>query len=200
MKKILVLLSILLIAGCRSKSDQPQDGDIIFHTSQSPQSVAVQRATRSRYSHMGIVFITDGKPYVFEAVHPVKFTRFEDWVKKGLDGHYVMKRLKDENPLTPEGIQKLRQAALEFEGKPYDATFEWSNERIYCSELVWKMYDNALGIQIGRPQKLRDFDLDSPVVKQKLRERYGERVPLDEMVISPQAMFESELIETVRSR
>jgi hypothetical protein len=200
MKRALALLLILLFSGCRSKSDKPQDGDIIFHTSQSPQSVAVQRATRSRYSHMGVVFISEGKLYVFEATQPVKFTPFEDWVKKGLDGHYVMKRLKDESPLSPEGLQKLRQAAIEFEGKSYDATFEWSNDRIYCSELVWKMYDRALGIQIGRPQKLRDFDLDSPVVKQKLHERYGDRVPLDETVISPQAMFESELIETVRSQ
>jgi hypothetical protein len=31
-----------------------QDGDIIFHTSRSSQSLAIQRATHSPYSHMGL--------------------------------------------------------------------------------------------------------------------------------------------------
>ncbi|VTR45020.1 Orthopoxvirus protein of uncharacterised function (DUF830) [Serratia fonticola] len=44
-----------------------QDGDIIFHTSRSAQSLAIQQATGSRYSHMGIIVLRDGKPYVFEA-------------------------------------------------------------------------------------------------------------------------------------
>src|SRR5437867_163185 len=27
---------------------------------------------------------------------------------------------------------------------PYDLTFEWSDDKIYCSELVWKVYERAL--------------------------------------------------------
>ena len=34
-----------------------QDGDIIFHTSTSSQSKALQLAMNSPYSHMGIVFV-----------------------------------------------------------------------------------------------------------------------------------------------
>ena len=32
-----------------------QNGDIIFQSSQSDQSIAIQLATHSKYSHMGIV-------------------------------------------------------------------------------------------------------------------------------------------------
>ena len=46
-------------------------------------------------------------------------------------------------------------------------------------------------------QKLRDFDLSDAAVKAKMRERYGGRVPLDEPVISPAAMFDSTLLETI---
>jgi hypothetical protein len=60
------------------------------------------------------------------------------------------------------------------------------------------MYRRTLNLEIGRRQKLREFDLTDPVVKAKLRERYGARVPLDEPVISPAAMFDSPLLETVR--
>jgi hypothetical protein len=62
------------------------------------------------------------------------------------------------------------------------------------------MYRDALDLRIGELQKLREFDLDDPVVKKKLRERYGAKVPLDEPAISPQAMFDSAALETVPDR
>ena len=38
-----------------------QNGDIIFQTSQSAQSKAIQLATNSRYSHVGIILEIDGE-------------------------------------------------------------------------------------------------------------------------------------------
>ena len=72
--------------------------------------------------------------------------------------------------------------------------------RIYCSELVWKAYQRGLGVELGRLQRLRDFRLDNPLVRRKLRERYGAAVPLDEPVVAPGAMFDSELLETIAAR
>ena len=59
---------------------------------------------------------------------------------------------------------------------------------------------DALGIELGLRQKLREFDLSDPAVKTKMHERYGKRVPLDEPVISPAAQFESPLLENVETR
>ena len=174
------------------------DGDIIFHTSRSAQSLAVQRATGTRYSHMGLIFIRDGKPFVFEAVSPVKYTPLDRWIARGEGGRYVIKRLKNASSvLTPRAVQRLRQTAREFEGRPYDLSFEWSDDRLYCSELVWKVYDRALGIHLGELQKLREFNLSDPVVRAKLHERYADHVPMDEPVISPGAVFDSTALETV---
>jgi len=172
-----------------------RDGDIIFHTSRSSQSAAIQRATHSPYSHVGIVFIRDGKPYVFEAIATVRYTPLATWIARGDGGRYVVRRLKQAP--TPAQVAKLRKVAQSFEGKPYDLYFEWSNTRIYCSELVWKMYDQALGVKLGELQRLREFDLTDAAVKSKMRERYGTHVPLDEPVISPGAQFASPLLETV---
>jgi hypothetical protein len=94
-------------------------------------------------------------------------------------------------------LKKLRVAARRFAGRPYDLTFGWADDRIYCSELVWKAYDRGLGIQLGELQKVRDFKLTDPAVRAKMRERYGDNVPLDEPVISPVAMFQSRLLVTV---
>jgi hypothetical protein len=107
-----------------------------------------------------------------------------------------VKRLK--GGLTAAQYEKLRASAAAFVGRPYDLYFEWSNERLYCSELVWKMYQRALDLEIGARQKLREFDLSDAMVRAKMRERYGSKVPLDEPVISPAAMFASPLLEVVR--
>ncbi len=194
----LALLGGLIACGYANAAGGLRDGDIIFHTSRSAQSAAIQRATHSPWSHMGVIFMRDGKPYVYEAIATVRYTPLERWTARGDRGGYVVKRLK--RPLTAEQGAELRRAAGKYSGKPYDLYFEWSDGRIYCSELVWKMYRDATGLEIGARQKLRDFDLADAAVKAKMRERYGSRIPLNEPVISPGAMFDSPLLETIKAR
>ena len=191
------VLCIMTASCAAAPSTALRDGDIIFQTSQSSQSVAIQRATASPYSHMGIIFFRNHRPYVLEASATVRYTPLDDWIARGKGGHYVVKRLKDASALNAEGTSKLRSTAAQLLGRPYDLTFEWSDRRIYCSELVWKVYDRALHIDIGELQHLRDFNLDDPIVKAKMRQRYGNHVPLEETVISPGAMFQSPLLTTV---
>jgi hypothetical protein len=150
---------------------------------------------------MGMIFFRDGKPYVYEAIKTVQYTPLKEWVDRGEGGHYVIKRLTDaDRMLTPQGVAKLRQAATTFQGKPYDLTFEWSDSRMYCSELVWKIYDRGLGLHLGRLQKLRDFDLSDPVVKSKMKERYGNHIPMEETVISPSKIFSADSLRVAAQR
>jgi hypothetical protein len=65
---------------------------------------------------------------------------------------------------------------------------------------VWKIYDRGLGICVGRLQKVRDLDLSDPIVKTKIKERYGDNVPLEETVMSPGEMFSSDLLVTVTQK
>jgi hypothetical protein len=186
-----ILFACLVLSSCRAlPAAQLRDGDIIFHTSHSAQSVAIQKATHSKYSHMGIIFLKAGEPYVYEAIKTVQYTPLKQWIARGIGSRYVVKRLQNADKiLTPEAVKKLQKAAEAFQGKPYDRTFEWTDSRIYCSELVWKIYDRALGLQIGRLQKLNEFDLSDRIVKTKMKERYGNTIPMGETVISPDGMF-----------
>ena len=134
----LLLISCLLLAGATHAAPAVRDGDLVFHTSRSAQSSAIQRATHSPYSHVGIVLYRDGKPFVFEAIATVRYTPLAEWIARGEGARYVVKRLA--RGLTSEQAARLRAEASKFEGKPYDLYFEWSDARIYCSELVWKMY------------------------------------------------------------
>jgi uncharacterized protein YycO len=181
-------------------NDEIKNGDLIFQTSLSGQSKAIQLATDSKYSHCGIIYSENGQFYVFEAIQPVKTTPLDKWIARGKDGHYVIKRLKNETQvLTAETLQKMKREGNKFKGKNYDLTFEWSDDKIYCSELIWKIYQRATGIEIGKLQKLSDFDLTNEAVKQKMKERYGDKIPTEETVISPKAIFESELLTTVKA-
>jgi len=198
---IFIIKFILPIMGDHTPNHQEQqfqEGDIIFQTSLSAQSKAIQLATNSKYSHVGILFMDKGDWYVFEAIQPVKSTPLKQWIDRGKDKYYVVKRLKNaDGILKPEVLQQMKKEGEKYKGKNYDLYFEWSDERMYCSELVWKIYKNAANIEIGHLQKLSEFNLDDKLVRQKLQERYGENIPLNEMVISPAAMFNSKLIETI---
>lgn len=176
-----------------------KEGDLIFQTSLSSQSKAIQLATNSKYSHCGIIYSENGQFYVFEAVQPVKTTPLNQWIARGKKGHYVIKRLKNANQvLTARALQKMKREGAKFNGKDYDLTFEWSDDKIYCSELIWKIYQRATGIELGKLEKLSSFDLTNESVKKKMKERYGNNIPMDELVISPAAIFNSERLMTVK--
>ena len=200
-KAAVCLLAVLLSLSCnQADSYTPQNGDIIFHTSRSSQSVAIQKATGSPYSHMGIVYMSSGDATVFEAVEPVRMTPLDEWIAGGEDEHFVVKRMTDARGLlTAEALDRMTEAGRQYLGKPYDPYFEWSDDKIYCSELVWKIYKEAVGVEIGQLGQLKDFDLTDEIVKKTIKERYGDAIPLDEEVISPGVMFDSEQLVTVIS-
>lgn len=177
--------------------DTLMEGDILFQISTSGQGKAIQLATNSPYSHCGILFRENNEWMVFEGVQPVKKTALNEWIAQGVKQHVVVKRLKNAQAvLTPQVKNHMKATATKFIGKNYDLTFTWNDDRMYCSELVYKIYERGAGIEVGKLQKLREFDLSNPVVKAKLVERYGTKIPLDEPVISPGAIFtDTNLVE-----
>lgn len=178
-----------------------KDGDIIFQTSQSGQSKAIQLATKSKFCHCGIIFKKGSDLFVFEASQTVKFTPFDKWVASGVGSKYVVKRLKNADfVLTPDVLKKMKSINEQMKGKYYDRTFEWSDDKIYCSELVWKIYKRGADIEVGKLQKLREFDLSSEAVRTIMKERYGNKIPLEEIVVSPASIFDCDLLVTVQSK
>jgi len=175
-----------------------KNGDIIFQTSTSSQSIAIQAATNSKYSHMGIVYLEANEYFVYEASSTVKLTAINEWINNGLDGKYVVKRIKDsENILTTDALKRMKKMGEKFKGKGYDKYFEWSDEKIYCSELVWKIYKQAVNIELGSLEKLSDFNLTAKEVQDILNERYKGKIPYNEIVISPAKIFNSDRLVIV---
>lgn len=202
-KAILLLLTICaaFLISCgnsRPIASEFQNGDVIFQTSESEQCEAVRIATNSKFSHCGIIFIENGKKYVYEAVQPVKITALEDWITHGKGSKYVVKRLKkSEKQLTPEQLIAMKNYGKNMLNKNYDIYFGWSDSEIYCSELVWKIYKNGANIEICPTKELKEFNLNNPLVQRIMYQRYGSQIPYTEKVVAPSQLYDSELFETV---
>jgi len=94
----------------------------------------------------------------------------------------------------------MRNLGKSWLGRPYDLQFRWDDERLYCSELVYKLYERGAGVRIGAVRKAGDFNLASPEVQRLMAKRFGGRQAAfdpDEKVISPQAMFDDAKLVTV---
>ncbi len=175
-----------------------KDGDVILQTSQSQQCEAVRIATNSKFSHCGIIFNKNGKQFVYEAVQPVKMTPLEDWIQHGESNKYLVMRLKNASTLlNDKTLKNMKTYGLKFLNKDYDLYFEWSDTKIYCSELVWKIYKNGANIELCNLEKLKDFNLKNPKVKEILKERYGKNIPLNEDVVAPSQLANSNKLEVI---
>ena len=147
---------------------------------------------------MGIIYQNGNDFFVYEAVQSVKITELKEWIDRGQNGEFVVKRLKNsEDILTEEGLQKMKSVGEKYLGKEYDYLFEWSDDKIYCSELVWKIYKESFDIEIGELERFGDFNLSDKIVQRKVKERYGNEVPEEELVITPDRMFHSDKLITI---
>ena len=195
---ILVCISLVTLfpfSSCGQKSSVPQDGDIVFHESKSRQSPTIKLVQQSKWTHCGIVFHIGDKAYVYEAGGTVTFTPLNDWIARGKDKVYRVKRLK--SPLTASTVEKMKKVGAKYKGKHYDTLFQWSDSRMYCSELVWKIYSEGAGIELCKPKHFSDYPISLPPVKKLIKERYGDSFDPSEQVVSPQALYKSNLLKEV---
>ncbi len=167
-----------------------REGDVIFQTSNSGQSLAVQKATESKYSHVGILFQENNQWYVYEAVQPVQKIPLKTFISHGDQNHFTISRLRNSTSLTSSKVTQMKSFFEKVKGKNYDIYFEWSDKTWYCSELVWKMYDHV-GIKISEYEKFGQYNLEHPVVMEIIKKRFKNGVNQDEVVITPRGIYES---------
>jgi hypothetical protein len=153
-------------------------GDLVFQTSRSAQSDPIARATHSRWTHVGLVEVGRDGPVVIEALGKVSRTPWEAFRRRGR-GEVLVLRPRE---LAPAPLEKVAREAEALLGRPYDARFEWGDDRIYCSELVVKAYERGAGVVLGKRQRLGELDLRG--LEPAIRKRWG-RVPRELVLVTP---------------
>lgn len=186
------LVACSAVAGTRVLPDV-RDGDVVFQTSRSRQSQAIQLATDSPYSHVGIIEVTPKGTFVIEAIGKVSRTPWPAWKKRGVDGKVTIARPRS---LDSKQLAKVLGEARKFLGRPYDAKFGWGDERIYCSELVYKAYARGAGVKPGKLQKIRELKLTG--IEKQVIERY-QKIPWDLELVTPASVAEAPVFETIYS-
>jgi cell wall-associated NlpC family hydrolase len=169
-------------------------GDIVLHTSRSRQSRAIQAATESPLSHVGLVEVTPEGAWVVEAVQPVRRVPFAKWKARGVKGHILVLRPK---ALSDAQRQQAVAEAKAHLGKPYDWRFGWGDEAMYCSELVRKAYARGAGVEYGEMERLGSLQVAG--LEKPMRERYGQEVPLDLELVTPASLAGDARLEVVHS-
>jgi hypothetical protein len=75
----LAVLGLAVSSPTRAAEPALQSGDLVFETSASSQSAAIRWATGSRWSHVGIVDVTEDGVAVIEAIGKVSRTPWAAW-------------------------------------------------------------------------------------------------------------------------
>ncbi len=202
---ILVLVSATPVAaGGKRKLVRPEpvnlaeldlrEGDILLQHFASKLGSVIADVTDSQYSHCGMVVMQGGEPHVIEAIGPVRIIPAEDWFKQGHLHRFTQVRPRN---LTREQISKVRREAEKMLGRPYDIQYEWDEQKIYCSELVYKAFDRALGIEVGSRQKLGDLNwISHPLFITYLA---GGKLPLRRVMVTPESLVHSEHVKLITS-
>ena len=186
-KTVAVWLSALALAvSCRTRAAPAAEpalepGDLVFETSTSSQSAAIQWATRSPWSHVGIVEVAPDGAFVIEALGKVSRTPWRAWRRRARRGGELLVL----RPRALPGAQRLAavEQAKALLGRRYDPRFGWDDDRIYCSELVVKAYERAAGISFGRRERLGDLRLLG--IEGAAARRWGGPIPKDLVLVTP---------------
>ena len=175
-----------------------QQGDIILQEGHGGQADMIKRASGSKWTHVGVV-VKDkhGSVRVLEAVQPVKFTTVKAFVARTKT--FKILRLKNPVKMTPDILKKAEAYVSKQVNKNYDIKFGWGDDKMYCSELVWKCYNEILGVELCKPRSYESYNLDDPLVRQAIHKRFGGRqnVPKNHKVVAPGDIATSELLKDV---
>lgn len=189
-----LFLSILLISNFAIAANTPLDkvigeGDIIFIQSQSEQAPAIAEGTQSVWTHVGIIVKRSGDWHVAESVGPLQVNSLKSFIGRSKGKSYKVVR---NQKFSPRMLPKLYVALYKY-NQPYDIFFEFSDDRIYCSELVYKVFRDVTGTPVGRLQKMKELKLDGPYVSRLIEERLtaiGKELDFDEPIITPVGLLD----------
>ena len=204
MKKAFVIIGLILcvvgypfrsmlvevVTATKDPIEDVREGDVIFQTSLSQQSPLIKMGTRSTITHCGVVVMKDGKPYVLETQKTLVLTPLKKFIARGKDGKYWHKRPKLDNI-------KIKYSG--YLGKPYDLAFKFDNGKFYCSELIYDIYLNQLGIELCKPKTIDDYLILGshriPKIKRAMKKR---GITMEQYAVAPVDVFNSKELRFVK--
>jgi len=151
---VVALVAACALFGCSRAYEEPATGDLIFQDLECGDLCdAIEKVTLEQFavpgprlSHVGMIVVEDGVPYVIEAYPPKVAKRPLEEVLARLQNspprfvrRGAMKCMPSSNP------SEIARVAGEFLGRPYDDAFTDDDAALYCSELIQKIVKRLHG-------------------------------------------------------
>ena len=167
-----------------------QNGDLVFRRGRSIESQIVLLSDgNSDYSHAGIIYIKNKKPFIIHSVpgeineenELIKMESVNEFLSKEKATRFAVFRLENRlNSVTQEASDFAYECYLKkisFDNH-YDLE---SNTKLYCTELIWKAYKTA-GIDLVK-NRLRNINF----------------IVINKNMIMPSSIIESKYLKQIYS-
>jgi hypothetical protein len=143
-----------------------RDGDLVFRRGISVESYAVVQAGKTNiYSHVGLIVIEQGIPFVIHVEpgeagsrdQPVRKETLRSFLDPGRASRFAIYR----SCLGKERLDRVTSMAKRFyrEGCRFDNAYDLQDDRfLYCTELVFKAYregDRRMNTLLTRLERVR---------------------------------------------
>jgi len=205
MKRIAPYLFMLLfVVGCdegRPVSPPPdlsayefREGDVLLQHIPSHLGSVIRDIAESRYSHCGLVVNNGGRLAVIEAIRPVKYTSLPEWVGQGQGNDFTQLRPAG---LSAEQLAQVAGEARKLLGSPYDLQYDLDENKIYCSELIYKAFLRGAKLKVGALQKLEELNWQP--YENFIRHLAGGGLPLERVLVTPESLAKDENFKQVAS-
>jgi hypothetical protein len=170
---------------------QIEEGDVLFQDLDCGERCQlIREVTRSRYTHVGIVLREHGELMVWEALSSVGPTPLLEWVHRGVRERVALYRFQA--PVA-DHLGDVAREVRAMRGLPYDADYQWDDDRIYCSELIAKAISRALPDDAIAPVVIGAL---GPHAK-RIRTLSGGRLTEATPMVTPVALTRSPLLRRV---
>ena len=134
-------------------------------------------------SHRGIIVKVGKRFKVLEASRTVRLTNLKDFIARGENGKYWIKR-------ADIGKAKIRYNS--YLGHKYDLAFRFDNNKYYCSELVYLIFKKQVGIELCEPQTIKSYCI---LGLDKILKRRG--INPSQKVVAPSDLYRSDFLNDI---
>lgn len=171
----------------RALTYDKHEGDVLFQSLPSCELVrAIEGITASPWSHCGVLFRRDRSWMVIEALGSVSETPYWLWVIRGRGAAMAAFRISD---VTSDELDHVASSARRFLGRPYDFRYAPGDDEMYCSELVYRAFEDGCGVRLGSWERLGD--LNWKPFEGFIHEMEAGPLPLERRMITPVGLTRS---------
>jgi hypothetical protein len=128
-----------------------QTGDILLLDMDCWSCALIEDETGGPYSHSGIVLNINGKIQIGQSLGQVYLLDF-DYFK-----NFTTKPIMHLRPKSMSRYKKEKLLSLyfnDYDGLPFDDDFVWDDEKLYCSEFIYKILDDVISFKSFGPKPM----------------------------------------------